>query len=244
MTIEATTPPTIGSSALTRCPLTYIYVPEESVDDYKTINWSSYAARIHPIDDGWSLPDGYTAVPYVQTDSRAYIDTGVAGGVSTNWVRASFQWSTYVQGGAIYGNYVDDSHTACMALLNDSASLLVGNNTNLGQSCSGTAADTRTTLRVTNSSALVKGTSTTITADTSLSDNTANIFLGTNGPNHAENDIGLRIYHFDIFDYSNNVYLVRYIPCKRNSDNKAGLYDRQNNVFRPSDTAVDFIAGT
>ena len=50
ITIQATTPPTLGSSAFSStndCP---IYVPAESVDTYKTAtNWSSYASRIQAI---------------------------------------------------------------------------------------------------------------------------------------------------------------------------------------------------
>ena len=48
ITIEATTPPTIGTNAFYRtndCP---IYVPSGSVNDYKAV-WSSYSSRIQAI---------------------------------------------------------------------------------------------------------------------------------------------------------------------------------------------------
>ena len=51
VTINATTPPTLGSSAFnsTNTKLV-IYVPAESVDTYKAaINWRTYASRIQPI---------------------------------------------------------------------------------------------------------------------------------------------------------------------------------------------------
>ena len=241
---EAPTPPRFGANVFTSATVAKLCVPAESVDDYKTIIWTTFVNKTYAIDDGWSLPSEYTSLPYVQTNSQAYIDTGVAGGDENKWVCASFQWGTFVEGGAVYGNYVDDSHKACQLKLETATTLLVGNNTNLGQSADGSAVDTRLCSRTTNASINVNSTATTITADTTLTDNTANIFLGTDGPNHAVKDIGLRINHFSIIDYTTGEYIIRYIPCKRNSDNKAGFYDRVNNVFKPSDTAVDFVAGT
>lgn len=49
--IEATTPPTLGSGAFQDCrALTSIYVPDASVEAYKTAsNWSTYANIIKPI---------------------------------------------------------------------------------------------------------------------------------------------------------------------------------------------------
>ena len=48
ITIEASTPPTIGNGVFNNTNQCPIYVPEESVADYKTA-WSSYSYRIHPI---------------------------------------------------------------------------------------------------------------------------------------------------------------------------------------------------
>ena len=50
ITIKATTPPTLGYEAFYRAGISYIYVPAESVDAYKTAtNWSAYADRIQAI---------------------------------------------------------------------------------------------------------------------------------------------------------------------------------------------------
>ena len=50
VTIEATTPPTLGNNVFyntNECP---IYVPSESVEIYKAANgWSNYASRIQAI---------------------------------------------------------------------------------------------------------------------------------------------------------------------------------------------------
>lgn len=50
ITVQATTPPTLGSNAFNNTNNAPIYVPVESVDAYKTAtNWSSYASRIQAI---------------------------------------------------------------------------------------------------------------------------------------------------------------------------------------------------
>ena len=50
ITIQATTPPTLHSTAFNNTNNCPIYVPAESVDTYKTAtNWSSYASRIQAI---------------------------------------------------------------------------------------------------------------------------------------------------------------------------------------------------
>jgi hypothetical protein len=49
ITCEATTPPTLGGSN-NHSTVTVVYVPEESVDAYKSANgWSYYADKIQPI---------------------------------------------------------------------------------------------------------------------------------------------------------------------------------------------------
>ena len=48
ITIEATTPPSLSSKMFSSSPI--IYVPDESVDAYKSAtNWSSYASQIKPM---------------------------------------------------------------------------------------------------------------------------------------------------------------------------------------------------
>ena len=53
ITVEAVTPPTLGSNAFDNTSSNLvIYVPDESVDAYKTANrWSSYASIIKPISE-------------------------------------------------------------------------------------------------------------------------------------------------------------------------------------------------
>ena len=60
ITIKATTPPTLGNEAFYRTGLSYIYVPAESVDAYKTAtNWKAYADRIQAIREVATGPDDF-----------------------------------------------------------------------------------------------------------------------------------------------------------------------------------------
>jgi hypothetical protein len=50
VTINATTPPTLGENVFWASSIQTIYVPAESVDAYKSADkWSSYADLIQPI---------------------------------------------------------------------------------------------------------------------------------------------------------------------------------------------------
>lgn len=52
ITINAVTPPTIGSSVLTGVQNAYFYVPDEAVDAYKAApSWASYANRVKGISE-------------------------------------------------------------------------------------------------------------------------------------------------------------------------------------------------
>ena len=51
----------------------------------------------------------------------------------------------------------------------------------------------------------------------------------------------MRIYYFKIYD--NDILKKHFIPCKRKSDNIAGLYDLVNKKFHKSFTENDLIAG-
>ena len=57
---------------------------------------------------------------------------------------------------------------------------------------------------------------------------------------YTENMNG-RIRSFRMRD--DGVYVRNFVPAKRKSDNMVGMYDKINNVFYPSITGTDFIAG-
>ena len=58
ITVEATTPPTLGSSAFDRTNNCPIYVPDASLNTYKAASgWSTYASRIQGINGDEPFPD-------------------------------------------------------------------------------------------------------------------------------------------------------------------------------------------
>lgn len=62
-----------------------------------------------------------------------------------------------------------------------------------------------------------------------------NAFTQRNNSNYAY------IKYLSLFSGNNKVY--EFIPCKRLSDNKIGMYDLVNNVFYSSETNTEFIGG-
>ena len=189
---------------------------------------------------GPSLPAGYTRLQYVGTDSRAYVDTGVAGAKD---LEVSVKWyaGTYVQYGAVYGNYMDESHKVNRAILNGTTTLFVAGGDNLAMSVGGSSIGAVHTLTVTKTVATLDGRDTNIAAS-SQQDNTTNICLGSRMANPPTfRDIGLRIYSFSIKKAGELV--INYIPCKRDSDSVAGFYDMVSESFVPSSTSTPFTAG-
>jgi hypothetical protein len=50
--VRATTPPSLVGTNFYQCPLSVIYVPDASLEAYKTAtNWNTYADRIHPLSE-------------------------------------------------------------------------------------------------------------------------------------------------------------------------------------------------
>lgn len=239
ITVEAVIPPTIGSNAFGSVTPTKVYVPVESVLDYKAATgWSSWAAVIEPIPGSVRLlPDGYKRLPFVTTDSNAWVDTGVAGATDLE-IYSECMFTTYVEDGCFYGNYIDELHNANRISLVSATSTYVGNGTNLSQSV-GTSANYVRAVNVSPTEVSLDGSIPTAITPAGFEPNTTTICLGNRSvTDPVVADIGLRIYDFWI--KKAGVEVLRYIPCERESDNKRGFYDLVTNTFKPSDTEVDF----
>lgn len=240
ITCYALTPPAIGAHAFDNVSPNKIYVPFDSVLAYKeATGWSAFASKIEPIPNSQSpLPEGYTRLTKVITDSNAWIDTGVAGATDLEIGFVAY-WSTFVDGGAIYGNYLDELHCANRVSLYSSAGYFnVAGGLNLHRQTGRNEASVANELIVNSTELWINGFHATIESSTLLA-NTDNICLGNRSvTDPVEANIGLAIYDFWI--KKAGVEILHYIPCERDSDNKRGFYDMVNNVFKPSDTEVDF----
>ena len=187
------------------------------------------------------LPDGYTERAYVLTYSTAWVDTGVAGATDLE-ITVRFEVGSYVQYGAIYGNYIDGSHKTNRLLVSSSSGLTAGGGNNTSTTVSGFDANRIHTVGVSSTMFYLESTATSITADSNTA-NTTNICLGSNSvtnPNTSR-DLNLRIYTFSI--KKAGVQVLNYVPCTRDSDDKPGFYDLVNSTFVPSSSSVDFTAG-
>lgn len=186
------------------------------------------------------LPSGFTELAYVGTDSTAWINTGVAGTTDLE-VTARFCVGTYVQYGAVYGNWVSDSYKACRVILASTTSLHAGGGNSLATTVSNFNTNRVHTLVVTSSSAKLESASTSISAGSQTA-NTNNICLGNRSTtNPTTRDIGLRIYAFSIKKSGTSV--LNLIPARRESDSAIGFYDLTNMTFLKSETGTSFTAG-
>ena len=239
ITCYALVPPTVGTNAFRNVSPNKIYVPFDSVADYRSASgWSNFANKIEPIPGSESpLPSGYKLLPYVTTDSNAWIDTGVAGATDLE-IGITAAWLAYVQGGSLYGNYIDDLHCSNRVTLDSSTTFDVSGGANLNNSINRNEINVVNELIVTSTHNTLNGFTRAIASSTTQ-DNTDNICLGNGSvTNPVEANIGQRTYDFWI--KKAGVEILHYYPCERESDNKRGFYDLVNNFFKPSDTEVDF----
>ena len=204
--------------------------------------YDDYASLIGQISSGGGggrLPSGYTELDYVQTDSVAYVDTGVAGATDLE-ITAVYSWHSYVQYGYIYGNYVSESAKSNRVLLMSQSAIYVAGGNSLATQVNNSVIGAIHTLVVRSNEAYLNGIRTAISAG-SQSANSTNIALGKGYVTSTTvRDLELRIYSFAIS--KNGSQVLNYVPCL-DSNSVAGFYDLINDVFKPSASATAFVAG-
>lgn len=245
LTLLSVTPPAVTSNTFNNVTFNKLYVPIEAVLAYKEASeWNAFATKIEPIPGSTRiLPEGYTRLDYVRTDTTAWVNTGVAGATDLE-IGAEFYYQTYVQGTHFYGNYLDELHNANRAYLYAEGSMYVGNGSNLSQNATGgVAAGYAHLLTVSPTQSFMDGNPANMSSST-LEANTTNICLGNRSvtdPIVPEEGVDVNLQFYDFWIKRAGVEVLHYIPCERESDNKRGFYDIVNDVFKPSDTEVDFI---
>ncbi len=178
------------------------------------------------------VPTGYTNVDYIKSTGLQYIDTGVKPTASMEFVgqmrlqRPTDSSDNYAFGsGSSYSNF-----TGLMLSTYPGIHLGLGNNSSLAGSI-GTLEDWYDfdfDFQYNSKSASLNSNllNTTKSYD-SMTLNTENIYLfdrSTRGGKY-----GVVVYKFQI--YSNDVLIRDFVPCLRDSDKVAGLYDLVNNEF-------------
>ena len=186
------------------------------------------------------LPDGFTELAYVATDSQAWVSTGVAGATDLEII-TRFCVGSYVQYGAIYGNYIDESYKNSRCILYSQTQLLCAGGNNQSTTVSNFSLNRVHTVSVKSNEIYLEGNRTAITSD-SKTTNTTTICLGNRSTtNTANRDLGLRIFSFII--KKSGTIILNYVPCSRDYDSAVGFYDLAADTFVKSLTGTEFVAG-
>lgn len=166
-------------------------------------------------------------VEYIESDSTAYIDTGIAGGKDTLTIECKFMYNTFVSYGGIYGNYVSDSHNGIRCILANSKNRMITNNNTICTTSGNTELNCDIsqihTVISKHDTVILDGVATSIQNTAIGTENANNIALFNRSvinPNTSR-DIGLRVYDFKI---SENGTLLRHLrPCLQG--NTPCMYD-------------------
>ncbi len=189
------------------------------------------------------VPEGYTEVEWLGGDSSRYIDTGILGDNDNLEIEVEYMYSTYVANGYIYGNHSASNTTQQCTIANLGSSnnnrLHVYTNTDISIHASvpisyimeKNTPDVFHTLIASRKRLLFDGELTGWSIGTVQAEsNPRTISLFTLGPNETiYRNIGLKIKRFIIRE--GKTELVNFVPCVRNADGKAGMYDIKNGVF-------------
>ena len=210
-------------------------------------NWSDYV-NCGKVDTWYNyinaLPNGYTRLEYVQTNSSAYLNTGINGNNDNLKITVSFSFTTANTGGNVFSNYSSENDNCWRIYRSSGQAVYVTTNRKAGSSTqlSGLGPDSwnrwTSTITLSLGQANQDGTVSSV-GTTAGTTNTNEIILGTN-PQHTAIDMGLRIYYFKVYD--GNTLIMDLIPCLDSND-IPGFYDTVSGTFKGSSSLVAFTAG-
>lgn len=187
-------------------------------------------------------------VEYLESDSTAYIDTGVSGANNNLKIEMGFSYSKFTAYGYFFSNYESETANVTRFCLN-------GTDTNWGLAYINTKSqdgaiytsnftkDTFHTFVLTKTSVSIDESTKTNDNPPSGTANTKNIILFSRGSGtyYEKRDIGMRCYYFRIYDTDT---LVRdFIPVLDNSGRPA-MYDQvSGQLFYNQGSGDDFSYG-
>ena len=206
-----------------------------------------------PIDGRANIPSEYTEVEYIESTGTQYINTNIIP-TNTTGVEAKITICT--------NNNKDNVFMGCREMSSGenrywidvdwtgSKAIIFGfnNNTSTNERYSLNGSDVGKTFIISmnymnDRTGKING----ITYDTSISSKTLSsmskpiyIFAGNRSGNAAYYYSG-KLYNFKITDGTN--VIKNFVPCYRNSDNVAGLYDLVSNTFYTNQGTGNFIVG-
>lgn len=202
-----------------------------------------YAALVDQIQTGGGLPYG-AEIEYLGSDSNAYINTGIHGNKYYLRFTGHFMYTTHVNYGAIYGNYVSDTHNGTRLILGNSANFINSNLnticTNEGNTVVSCALNQKHSFFANYNQVVIDSVTTTVL---NKGEGTANYgivcLFNRSLTNIAIRDIGLKIYDFQIYD--NGVLVRDYIPVRVGT--VGYLYDKVSQTLFGNQGTGSFILG-
>lgn len=183
-----------------------------------------------------SLQSAYTELEYIKATGSQYIDLGTS--IDCNYFELDCQYTGTATEMCIIGN-VDNSSTNRWELFCDASrpyyNLWSAYN-NQGTTTGAVSATTRALLKYSyvNSVFIVNDTN---AIRKSITCQPRYLFQYGNGSYYAKAML------YGVTFIKNNKVVNKFVPCKRNSDNKIGLYDLINNNFYASSSSTAFEAG-
>ena len=189
---------------------------------------------------GGGLP--YDAkIEYLQTDSAAYIDTGIAGDSDSHVIFIKYNHSSTVQYAGLYGNFYNDSHNCCRFILFNNASGYFAINSRAGGSAAVTisGANNMVELEHHRTYIIMNGVTRNVSPSSGGTANSRTIIVGKAGVGLTTRDIGLKVYYFRI--ENSGTTLFDGIPVRVGQ--VGYMYDRVSGQLFGNQGTGDFILG-
>ena len=241
VTILATTPPQLGSSAFSGSYKLRVRVPYSAdhsvLSAYKNSeieNWVSFSHRVYEMDPPnlYPIPSGYTELTHITCTGEQYIDTGLVGNqtVSADISLYSNYTNTTM---ALFGRNTGDNATSILVNIANSSGTtrLGGGYKSMGW---GTRPDWVISFRYNSVARNTTATSWSGTVGEFTTND--NLLLGWSGSSSVDKFKG------DIQScriWMDGILTRDYKPCK-NASNVVGMWDAVNGVFYPSVSGTDF----
>ena len=187
------------------------------------------------------LPSGYTQVDYIESSGTQYIDTGFIPNQDTS-VYAKISTLTVSPTGnkTIFGSRVS-SISGHFGITIGATQWFTGYGTN--QINTGLIATSNTQYEIKKEKGVLTLNSNQYIQTSNDFTSPGNMYIfAMNQNNKAIAFAPIQLYYFKI--YNDTTLVHDFIPCYRNSDNEAGLYDLVNNVFYANQGTGEFTYGT
>ena len=187
------------------------------------------------------LPDQYQQVEYLESTGTQYIDTEFKPNNNTKIELTTKIISTIGEYTSFYGARTANTEQFYAFINNTSRSFLIRYNTLDSGAITTIQNDTNITIIQDKNKVYING-NLLYTFSTSTFNSPYNMYLfRVNNSNASQYPALIKMYNFKIWD--NDVLIRNFIPCIRNSDNVAGMYDTVNQVFYTNAGTGTFTKG-